>query len=71
MNRIRRPRPQVLHRLQDAQALREHLGLIDRDIKSDPPGAIDSSKELLEAVRETILADYDAEARDGADMMEL
>jgi hypothetical protein len=44
-------------RLDDPQALREHLRRIDRDLRSDPPGAIGSSKELVETVCKTILDD--------------
>jgi hypothetical protein len=58
-------------RLDDPLALRDHLRRIDRDLKSDPPGAIGSSKELVETVCKTILDDYGVAYRDGADMMEL
>lgn len=58
-------------RLTDPQALREHLRRIDRDLKSDPPGAIGSAKELVETVCKNILDDYGVDYRDGADMMEL
>jgi hypothetical protein len=58
-------------RLTDPQALREHLRRIDRDLKSDPPGAIGSAKELVETVCKNILDDYDVGYREGADMMEL
>jgi hypothetical protein len=58
-------------RLADPQALREHLRRIDRDLRSDPPGAIGSSKELVETVCKTILDDYDVEYPHGADLMEL
>lgn len=58
-------------RLTDPQALREHLRRIDRDLKSDPPGAIGSAKELVETVCKNILDDYGVEYRSGADMMDL
>jgi hypothetical protein len=58
-------------RLTDPQALREHLRRIDRDLKSDPPGAIGSSKELVETVCKNILDDYDIDYRGGADVMDL
>lgn len=58
-------------RLTDPQALRDHLRRIDRDLKSDPPGAIGSAKELIETVCKNILDDYGVEYGDGADAMEL
>lgn len=58
-------------RLTDPQALREHLRRIDRDLKSDPPGAIGSSKELVETVCKNILDDYGVEYPSGADVMDL
>jgi hypothetical protein len=58
-------------RLADLQALREHLNRIDRDLRSDPPGAIGSSKELVETVCKTILDDYDIAYAHGADLMDL
>jgi AbiJ-like protein/abortive infection Abi-like protein len=58
-------------RLADPQALREHLRRIDRDLRSDPPGAIGSSKELVETVCKTILDDYAVSYPHGADLMDL
>ena len=58
-------------RLADPQALREHLRRIDRDLRSDPPGAIGSSKELVETVCKTILDDYGVVYPHGADLMDL
>lgn len=58
-------------RLTDPQALREHLRRIDRDLRSDPPGAIGSSKELVETVCKTILDDYGVAYSHGADLMQL
>jgi hypothetical protein len=58
-------------RLKDPEALREHLRRIDRDLNSDPAGAIGSSKELVETVCKTILDDYGVEYRQGADAMDL
>jgi hypothetical protein len=58
-------------RLADPQALREHLRRIDRDLRSDPPGAIGSSKELVETVCKTILDDYDESYAHGAEVMGL
>lgn len=55
----------------DPQALHEHLKRIDRDLRSDPPGAIGSSKELVETVCKTILDDYDVAYAHGADLMDL
>jgi AbiJ N-terminal domain 3/Abortive infection C-terminus len=45
-------------RLDDPQVVRDHLRRIDRDLKSDPPGAIGASKELVESVMKKILDDY-------------
>ena len=46
--------------LLDPDILREHLGRIDRDLPSDPPGAISSSKELVESVPKTVLDEAEA-----------
>ncbi len=45
-------------RLGDPQVVRDHLRRIDRDLRNDPPGAIGSSKELVESVMKMILDDY-------------
>lgn len=58
-------------RVEDPQALREHLRRIERDLRSDPPGAIGSSKELVETVCKTILNDYKVEYRDSAEVLDL
>jgi hypothetical protein len=58
-------------RLEDPQVIREHLRRIDRDLKSDPSGAIGSSKELVESVFKQILDDYDVSYRKGEDLMGL
>jgi hypothetical protein len=42
-------------RLDDPQVIRDHLRRIDRYLKSDPPGAIGSSKELVESVADVAL----------------
>lgn len=47
--------------LSDPGALREHLQRIERDLLSDPPGAISASKELVESVLKFILDDYGVE----------
>lgn len=58
-------------RLGDRHIVREHLRRIDRDLKSDPAGAIGSSKELVESVLKQILDDYDISYSKGADLMDL
>lgn len=58
-------------RLADPQVVREHLRRIDRDLKSDPSGAIGSSKELVESVLKLILDDYDVAYGKGDDLMDL
>jgi hypothetical protein len=58
-------------RLGDPQVLREHLRRIDRDLKNDPPGAIGSSKELVESVCKTILDDYQEPYGRGDDLPDL
>jgi len=58
-------------RLDDPQVVREHLRRIDRDLKSDPSGAIGSSKELVESVLKLILDDYDVTYAKGDDLMDL
>jgi hypothetical protein len=58
-------------RLDDPQVVRDHLRRIDRDLKSDPAGAIGSSKELVESVLKAILDDYKVTYKRGDDFMEL
>jgi hypothetical protein len=55
-------------RLAEPQALREHLRRFNCDLRSDPPGAIGSSKELVESVCETILDDFAVGYAHGADL---
>ena len=49
------------NRLADPRALHEHLQRIERNLLSDPPGAISSSKELVESVLKLILDDYNVD----------
>ncbi len=58
-------------RFQDPQVLREHLSRIERDLQSDPPGAIAASKELVESVCKAILDDYGVEYAKGAELGDL
>jgi hypothetical protein len=58
-------------RLGDPQVVRDHLRRIDRDLKTDPGGAIGSSKELVESVLKQILDDYAVSYGKGDDMMDL
>jgi hypothetical protein len=58
-------------RLLDPQVLRDHLRRIDRDLNSDPAGAIGTSKELLETVFKLVLDDYGVPYRPRDDIMEL
>lgn len=58
-------------RLDDPQVVREHLRRIERDVKSDPAGAIGSSKELVESVLKQVLDDYEVSYRKGDDLTDL
>jgi len=58
-------------RLSDPQVLRDHLRRIDRDLNSDPAGAIGASKELLETVLKLILDDFGTPYKPRDDIMEL
>jgi hypothetical protein len=58
-------------RLNQPGAINQHLRRIERDLNSDPPGAIAASKELVETVCKTILRDYNVTYSDGWDMMQL
>lgn len=58
-------------RLDDPQVIRDHLRRIDRDVKSDPAGAIGSSKELVETVLKQILDEYEIDYKKGDDVMDL
>lgn len=58
-------------RLDDPQVVRDHLRRIDRDLKTDPSGAIGSSKELVESVLKQILDDYEVAYKKGDDLMDL
>jgi hypothetical protein len=58
-------------RLDDPQVVRDHLRRIVRDLKSDPSGAIGSSKELVETVCKKILDDYGERYRRGDDLPDL
>lgn len=53
--------------LLDPATLQEHLRRIERDLNSDPPGAIASSKELVESVLRAILDHAGVEHRRGLD----
>lgn len=57
--------------LLDPDTLREHLDRIDRDLTSDPPGAIASSKELVESVLKSILDEAEVTYKRGDDLMTL
>jgi hypothetical protein len=58
-------------RLDDPQVLRDHLRRIGRDLKTDPAGAIASSKELVETILRLILEDYKVETRKGEGLPDL
>jgi hypothetical protein len=58
-------------RLTQPGAINEHLRRIERDLNSDPAGAIAASKELVETVCKTILSDCNVVYSDGWDMMQL
>lgn len=57
--------------LLDPGVLNDHLKRIDRDLVSDPPGAIAASKELVESVLKAILERRGVQYKRSADLMEL
>jgi len=57
--------------LLDPETLRDHLRRIDRDLGSDPPGAIASSKELAESVLKGILDNANVSYSRSDDLMSL
>lgn len=58
-------------RLDDPEVVRDHLKRIERDIPSDPAGAVGSSKELVESVLKQILNDYAIPYSNKDDLMDL
>lgn len=58
-------------RLENPDVLQDHLRRIERDLGSDPPGAIGFAKELVESICKLILDDYAVPWNHGDDMMDL
>ena len=59
---------ELIARLRDPAAIREHLSRLGRTAQSDPPLAIGTAKELIESTAKTVLLETGVEIDDKADL---